>query len=56
MAYLHHLLCSQSSNGGLISYSTVLVSCLGFNSNQSILLQIPSGAFNVIFRCYRCIY
>ncbi|KAI8990901.1 major facilitator superfamily domain-containing protein, partial [Mycotypha africana] len=36
-------------NGGLVSYSTVLVKGLGFNAIQSILLQIPSGAFTVIF-------
>ncbi|RCH84244.1 hypothetical protein CU098_008285, partial [Rhizopus stolonifer] len=48
------LLCIASlahnlQNGGLVTYSTVLVSGLGFNSTQSILLQIPSGAFTVLY-------
>ncbi|ORZ25525.1 major facilitator superfamily domain-containing protein [Absidia repens] len=30
-------------NGGLISYSVLLVQSLGFNSHESIILQIPSG-------------
>jgi hypothetical protein len=42
--------CSHNlQNGGLVAYSTVLVSGLGFNSLQSIWLQIPSGALTVIF-------
>ena len=36
-------------NGGLVTYSTVLVQGLGFDSIESILLQIPSGAFTVIY-------
>jgi hypothetical protein len=42
--------CSHNiQTGGLVTYSTVLVSSLGFNSIQSIWLQIPSGALTVIF-------
>ncbi|KAL0140001.1 major facilitator superfamily domain-containing protein [Mucor lusitanicus] len=36
-------------NGGLVTYSTVLVHGLGFDAYESILLQIPSGAFTVIY-------
>jgi hypothetical protein len=36
-------------NGGLVTYSTVLVQGLGFDPIESILLQIPSGAFTVIY-------
>lgn len=41
---LHNL-----QNGGLVTYSTVLVSGLGFNSLQSIILQIPSGCLTVFY-------
>jgi hypothetical protein len=48
------LLCAASlshnlQNGGLVTYSTVLVHGLGFDSINSILLQIPSGALTVIY-------
>ncbi|KAI9478395.1 MAG: major facilitator superfamily domain-containing protein [Benjaminiella poitrasii] len=36
-------------NGGLVTYSTVLVRGLGFTATESILLQIPSGAVTVLF-------
>lgn len=36
-------------NGGLVTYSTVLVNGLGFDTVQSILLQIPSGALTVVY-------
>lgn len=44
MSLTHNL-----QNGGLISYSTVLVSGLGFSSFDAIYLQIPSGALTVIY-------
>ncbi|KAI8341081.1 major facilitator superfamily domain-containing protein [Chlamydoabsidia padenii] len=43
------VLFNNMENGGMISYAVILVQGLGFNSEQSILLQIPSGAASVLF-------
>jgi hypothetical protein len=43
------LIAHNLQNGGLVNYSTVLVSNLGFTSLQSILLQIPSGCLTVFY-------
>ncbi|KAI8333542.1 major facilitator superfamily domain-containing protein [Chlamydoabsidia padenii] len=36
-------------NGGMISFSVLLVKSLGFDSHQAIILQIPSGIASAVF-------
>jgi hypothetical protein len=43
------IICHFLQNEGLVNYSTVLVSALGFSSLQAILLQTPSGALTILF-------
>lgn len=43
------VVCHFLQNGGMVNYSTILVSTFGFSSFQSILLQIPSGALTITF-------
>ncbi|CEP16701.1 hypothetical protein [Parasitella parasitica] len=42
-------LCNNLSTGGLVVFSTLLVQNFGFNHQESILMQIPSGAVSACF-------
>ncbi|KAI9485332.1 MAG: major facilitator superfamily domain-containing protein [Benjaminiella poitrasii] len=42
-------LCNNLHNGGLVVFSTIIVNSLGFSSQESILLQIPSGCSAACF-------
>ncbi|KAK4512772.1 uncharacterized protein ATC70_003478 [Mucor velutinosus] len=42
-------LCNNLHNGGLVVFSTILVKAFGFTSQESILLQIPSGCSAACF-------
>ncbi|KAI8890909.1 MFS general substrate transporter [Backusella circina FSU 941] len=43
------ILCNNLHNGGLVVFSTLIVKNLGFTSQESILLQIPSGFISACF-------
>ncbi|GAN05054.1 allantoate permease protein [Mucor ambiguus] len=41
--------CNNLSTGGLVVFSTILVQNFGFNHQESILMQVPSGAVSALF-------
>ncbi|SAM03743.1 hypothetical protein [Absidia glauca] len=45
------VLFNAMENGGMLSYAVILVQGLGFNSQEAILLNIPSGMASVLFIC-----
>ncbi|KAG1457016.1 hypothetical protein G6F56_006705 [Rhizopus delemar] len=41
--------CNNLHTGGLVVFSTIIVSSLGFSNSESILMQIPSGCVSALF-------